>query len=303
MMNVASSVGLRASIRQLRDAAVPAAGLNILLSTRGQGTLGEKLAKDILSRVADAQAGAVRELIARAGHRLIVIEEVSGLAAPPLQASVVSAEQAAQFAGDRLKAGEARLAFNPFTYSTLGAEDKDPAVQHELWHVLLNKVAPGFAAEMNALKNWFGPRAPYFVPNFLEPFAHFFTRVAALEAGCANYAIDNAVWELKQRKPVIDAGRGEANTPLWPATVFSGLLFSHVFCFELFPATDLAASNFEMIKLFAGGFMTPSQIQRTTIFAMGLQQALFLDRQDINMNGQGERVFTRWRQFAKTLGA
>jgi hypothetical protein len=301
MMSELAVPGLRATVRQLKGSAVPSAELRLLPYARSP--LGQKCAMSVLSHIVSDQAGELRSLIAQAGQKLLLIDESSDAAKPALQASVVDKELAGQFPGSQLRAGDARLAYNPYTYG--GLPDKNHAVQHELWHILLNRISPGFAADLASLQSMFETRAPYFSEHFIEPYSHFFTRVAAMEARCADYAYADAVEELRQRAPVIDARLGKENAPIWSAAVFSGLLFSHVFNFELFPETNLrgnnlAGSNYDDIKKFMGGFMAEGQMQTTEAFARRiLQGSLLPDGQDVSMSGHRQRVLANWSQFAK----
>jgi hypothetical protein len=298
MIELAGS-GLRASVRRINGLAVPENKINF----HSIGLQGRKCASDIVTQITSKQAQVARDLVARAGQRLIFITEASGQAGATLQSAVVTERLAAQISPE-LKAGDAIMIFDPQTYLTAGPAERNEAVQHELWHIFLNTVFPGFAADMVNLQMQTGRRLPYFKDHFLGPYAHFFTRVAALEAGCSDFAQTDAVQELRARMPAIEMRQEQECDMIQAAALFSGLLFSHVYNFALFPAThDFAVNNYQAVRKFMVNFMDEEQIRLTEAFARRLLHDFLTAGQDVIMDGHYARVLTNWRQFAAAVGS
>jgi len=291
--------GLRATVRRIAKATVAPTQLRLL--PYFLGPFGQKCVADALGHAVGDQAGEVRELISRTEHKLLFIKETSGRGAPPLEASVVTKELAARFSDGQLTAGDALLTVNPFTYFTGEAKDRSGVVQHALWHVFLNKIFPGLAEDVAKMRKATGA-APYFTEYFLDPYSHFFMRVAAMEARCVDFAIDDAVRELGERVPAINRLKPGNLSLLQGAALFSGLLFSHVFNFALFPEAGLSVSNYDGIKRFMGQFMAPELIERTEDFSRRLFQDSLIAGQDVSMNGHYRRVMSGWQRFASAAG-
>ena len=243
----------------------------------------------------------VRDLIAGTGLRLLLLAETNKKDEPPLRASVVTERLAARLSGFDLAAGDAMLTYNPSQYFTVTGEDKKTAFQHALWHVFLSSAFPGFAADMVNLHLKTRESVPYFQEHFLDPYSHFFTRVAALEAGCTDYVIDDAALELEGRMPGINALKGRPCDLVQAAALFSGLLFSHVFSFALFSATGVRAmDNCKALRRLMEHFMSLDQIRQSEAFARD-QLAGFRLGEDVDMGGHSQRVLTSWQQFATAV--
>ena len=234
--------------------------------------------------------------------RLLFLAETPKVNEPPLRVSVVTERLAARLSGYDLAAGDAMLTYNPANYFAGTVENRKTAFQHALWHIFLNSAFPGFATDMVSLQMKTQGRVPYFQEHFLDPFSHFFTRVAALEAGCSDFVIDDAALELEGRMPAIEALKGQRYDLIQAAALFSGLLFSHVFDFALFPATGQAMNNCQAIKRLMGNFMSPAQIGQIEAFARG-QLAGFLAGDDVDMSGHYQRVLANWQQFAAAVAS
>ena len=151
---------LRATVRRMAGSAVSPDQLRLRLYSRNR--LGERCVQDALAHVISDPTGAVRHLVAAAGYRQLLIAEKSGQAEPAVRGSVVTQETAGQFSDGALAAGDGLLTVNPFTYFNGQSQDRNDAVQHELWHLFMSKAFPGFAADLARLHKATRERVPYF---------------------------------------------------------------------------------------------------------------------------------------------
>jgi hypothetical protein len=163
---------------------------------------------------------------------------------------VVTAEEAQQHAELGMKEGEPVLIVNPNDYSQIFCDKmKSQLVEHELWSLFIRRAFPVFTGDLSDLSKETRKPAPDFGHDILNPLFLFAARVAAMEARCLDFArADSEACLVFEGLSVMERSARLTNGRLASA-VFSGLLFSHVFGFELFPPLQsFARHNQEIIR-------------------------------------------------------
>lgn len=290
---------LRAAVRRIKE--LPASPTQFRLY--GRDPEAESRAQYILGRIVNKESVPAWDFFGRAGLRdFFIVEDprqsdaffklFTAAEPPPVMLGVAP-----------LTANGTLLTFDPDASSAGVVKDINNSVHRLIWQTFLNQAFPGFAAELAHLQST-TEKSPYFREYFLDPYAHFFTRVAAMEAGCFAFAAADSVQELEEKLPALAALKGTSGGLMPAAALLYGLLFSLVLNFELFPETnELAAERAPIIrrKLMSDHILAEWQIQQVEAFARRLLQDSLMPGQDVRMDGHYHRVLTNWAQFDKAV--
>ena len=127
-----------------------------------------------------------------------------------------------------------------------------------------------------------------------------------MEADCFDFAVADSEQEYNERKSVIASLQGNCSLAE-AAALYSGLVFSRVFNFALFPdvAGNPAVENYSELKqLMIDRFMPPDRLKQYDDFAWRLSQGFLTGERsgrDVSMSGHYQWVLANWQQFAATL--
>jgi hypothetical protein len=230
-MNTTAGAGLRATVRRFcRQTQNHPFDLKVVFQDK---TCIQPL-KDLLTHIG-ARPTAVDLINATGAEALWIIpsNELDSI----MTNSFVPAGLAQQHTEIGMKEGEPMLLFNPDKYSqVLYDKMRSQLVEHELWNLFIKRAFPSFAGDLSDLLKETSKPAPDFVHDLLNPLFLFAVRVAAMQARCRDFArADSETGLVFEARSVMERSTRFLTNGRLASAVFSGLLFSHVFGFELFP--------------------------------------------------------------------
>jgi hypothetical protein len=297
-MSISVDVGLRTAVHFVREQPVHVPKIITLYDTdRGRG-----LARTIKENINHPALNIVRNLVCRVQLNNLLIVEKNGDGSPVMAGIVtgdLSKTESLLEAG--VVAGDQFIGFDP--KADFDWEDEEllsRVMEHEMWHVFLDGAFPKFGAYSLSAQ---GKTQDYFFPHFLNPFSHFFLRVAASEAGSNDFLLWDLMYEFNGRKPYIQAAQGEIHHFGLAATLYSGLLFSHVFPLEMFPETSRVAPLFKdkVVQLF-DGILDEDGRRVTEAFSRELFSGSRMDNGDVDPNWYRGKLIKMWNRFLKEHG-
>jgi hypothetical protein len=245
------------------------------------------------------RSGAVLNVMEAAGAKRLWI--VPGAGVSGIMSEVADARLADGFPGGLMKAGDPVLFYDPQNYFVSGsAESRGDLVRHALWKLFMRQAFPAFTQDLARVGQAAKERFPEFPAYFLKSYFNFALRVAAMEAACFAFASADSAAELSFQERLI-TGNGEVMNGLLDyrtkAALFSGLLFAHVFAFELFPDSSVTAMfNLEKSKILMQGLLDREEIMALEGMSRALLKESLLPGQpsDIRMDGHYGRLMEYW---------
>lgn len=136
---------------------------------------------------------------------------------------------------EELSAGDWDRHFNPAYFKG----PKDPnmltKIEHDLWHIYIIKVFPTLNMDIATLGGSMYDSYPSITEHFLEPFAHFWLRSAALEGGSFGFAVKDSKSDLSRfLSRLSETGKKNGSAKdIERAIIYCGTLFSTVLPFRI----------------------------------------------------------------------
>jgi hypothetical protein len=197
-----------------------------------------------------------------------------------------------------MREGDPLLVINPREYLTVSSSYRGRLVQRELWKIFIKQAFPGFAGDLAGLQRETEKKAPEFSGHFIVPLFFFAARVAAMEAHCRAFALADSDAELFWNGLVTAITADSLQPDRMTAALFSGLMFAHVFGFELFPETkEIAEINLRSIKALMAGVLKKPQIGETEDLARAILAETLVPGQtppDIRLTGYRDLIMYYW---------
>lgn len=294
-MSVSEGVGLRAAVRHYYDSPPRQLARRPLINDPQKELL--QIA-EILVHIDDCRN--VTRVIAAAGARRLWIMPSDN--APPLMSGVADAVLTAGFAGQQMAAGDPLLLFNPQNYLALGSEEiRGSIVQHALWEIFLRQAFPGLGQDLARVRQAAGRHFPAFPAYFLSTYFNFLVRVAAMEAQCFGFAAIHSTSELLLKERSITEEKEALAEYKAKAALFSGLLFAHVFGFELFPEhAAMGRHNLRKIKGLMAAVLNGQQVRDEEERSRAMLNEALMPGQtprDVRLDGHYRLVMDYWEKY------
>lgn len=153
--------------------------------------------------------------------------------------------------GRKFPEGAEILLVNPRFYAALGDEDRNAAINHELWHMYISRAFQAYNREIEQIDfPLIIQGAQFLKKTFFHHLGHFVLRIAAIEAGDQNFIFRECNLTLPMHLRVIEKGEHPLNW-YYGFSYLAGLIFGYVLPFSFFgdrTAALTARSNRDLIE-------------------------------------------------------
>ena len=256
-----------------------------------RSTKSASMAKEISQSVTDSAAVA-SYLYAEGIRQIIVAEKKEGAMEVWHASPSILPEIYALLAPHKVEVGDGIFLFNPAFYASLKGDEKRILIEHELWHLYLNRAFPRYKNEIKALYLNMSFRHPFLINNFLKRFEHYFLRSAAIQAGRFQFAMEDS--ELELEKALFKISELKDN-PLEAAGACTGLILAHVLPFKTY--ISFAEKYLKKIREKIVGISDENVFKNSFSLATDIMNICLEDNREVRMEDLETPVSCLWLVF------
>jgi len=201
--------------------------------------------------------------------------------------------------------GDGAIPFKPSFYWSLSREDKPAVVEHEMWHIFLDKVFPEWESMYQSLFRGWDP--DFSLLNYFDLFlGHFFLNVVAIGSGrkdsvdtCTQFQLRGTLEDLKTKLAPAKGVYGlyPISLPFAKASLCVGLLFQNFFPFRFYGLTELMNKNYQAIKKATIQASDETTFNRAVEFAERILQECMLGNDDVRVEDLTKPIHDLWLGF------